>query len=350
MGPRYSLIVSTPVEGCLQSILAQTVSDWECVVVGDAAPEQCDRIRFLPPSNGEPAEVRNQAAAAARGQRLVFLDGQAILHPQALEALDAGFATGAMVVWSHGEARTIDPFWDHLFGAPSPPVGLSEVALNRSCLSEVGGLKSLLFSDWEFWLRLACLYKVAVVEARISSPPPFRPQPGEIFGAVGQVLSEIAGWPGLAERLRQDPGEEIEFPRTLQARLLILECCEKAFHGEDAAAVEAFARASELCYANAELTSLYRYWLELLHKPGRSPLAELSANWKQIERLRPRLGRPYAKFLQKIYEDRPYLIARQLIEQGKRPDALTLAVYNLMHSRTYRSLKSFLRFSLEALR
>lgn len=350
MAPRYSLVVSQPVEGCLRSILAQTVSDWECIVMGSTASEQCERIRFLPLSNGDLAESRNQAAATAQGKRLVFLDAQALLHPRALEAFDAGFESGAKVVWGKGEPKVVDVFWEHLFGAPSQPVNLSDVALDRSCLSRVGGLKSMLFSDWEFWLRLACLYRVAMVEGRVSSPPPARPQPVEIFPAVRQVLSQIAGWPGLDQRLQQDPSEEIEFPRTLEARLLILDCCEKAFHGDDAAAVEAFARASELCYANTELAGLYRYWLELLHKPGRSPLAELLANRKQIERLRRRLGRPYAKFLQKIYEDRPYWIARQLLQQGKRPDALTVAAVNLTQNRTYRSLKSFLRLALEALR
>jgi glycosyltransferase involved in cell wall biosynthesis len=66
----------------LASVVAQTVEDWECVVVDDGSPEPVSlptpidpRIRLVRrPANGGPAAARNTGLVEARGRFVTFLD------------------------------------------------------------------------------------------------------------------------------------------------------------------------------------------------------------------------------------------------------------------------------------
>ena len=97
--PRAAIIV--PAYGvahlvgeALDSVLAQTMPDWECVVVDDGAPDDVagavapyladPRIRFLATSNGGVGAARNRAIAATTAPFLVLLDGDDRLKPDYL--------------------------------------------------------------------------------------------------------------------------------------------------------------------------------------------------------------------------------------------------------------------------
>jgi glycosyltransferase involved in cell wall biosynthesis len=75
----------------LESVLAQTVDDWECLVVDDASPQPLgapddERFRVVRRrSNGGPAAARNSGMDAARGRYLAFLDDDDVLDPRRLE-------------------------------------------------------------------------------------------------------------------------------------------------------------------------------------------------------------------------------------------------------------------------
>lgn len=84
---------------CAESVVRQTFSDWELLLVDDGctdgSPRLCDglaaadsRIRALhQPGNAGVSEARNRGIREARGEYIAFLDADDALEPQALEIL-----------------------------------------------------------------------------------------------------------------------------------------------------------------------------------------------------------------------------------------------------------------------
>ncbi len=97
-------------EAAVASVMAQTVSDWELVLVDDGSTDRtqviCDslaagdrRIRVLHTSNGGLSLARNNGIELAAGEWLAFLDADDLLHPQFMETmLAAAERTGADIV------------------------------------------------------------------------------------------------------------------------------------------------------------------------------------------------------------------------------------------------------------
>lgn len=100
---RYSIIVPVYnaekyLRDCLDSVLAQTCGDWECICVDDGAEDSSNRIlheyagkdsRFKvvrQPHQGV-GIARNAGMDKAKGDYLVFLDADDMLLPDALEGL-----------------------------------------------------------------------------------------------------------------------------------------------------------------------------------------------------------------------------------------------------------------------
>jgi glycosyltransferase involved in cell wall biosynthesis len=106
--PRVAVIVPAYgvahlVSEALQSLQAQTLADWECVVVDDGAPDDVagtvapyladPRIRLLQTDNRGVSAARNRAAAATSAPYIALLDGDDLFRPDYLArtvaALDA---------------------------------------------------------------------------------------------------------------------------------------------------------------------------------------------------------------------------------------------------------------------
>lgn len=88
------------VETSLRSVLNQSFSDWELVVVDDGSTDgtgavldrvamQDTRVRVIHKRNTGSGDSRNVGMAAARGKYLCFLDSDDLLEPDALEFLVA---------------------------------------------------------------------------------------------------------------------------------------------------------------------------------------------------------------------------------------------------------------------
>ena len=106
--PLFSIIVpayklETLLPRCLDSLLAQTFTDWECVVVDDGSPDGTGavadayagkdaRFNVLHKANGGVSSARNAGMEAARGALFCFLDGDDYLEPFALEWLSCRHA------------------------------------------------------------------------------------------------------------------------------------------------------------------------------------------------------------------------------------------------------------------
>ncbi len=83
---------------CIQSVLNQTYTNWELILVDDGSPDNCPkicdeysekdkRIKVLHKENGGVASARNFGIDAMKGEFLTFLDSDDFYHPEYLETL-----------------------------------------------------------------------------------------------------------------------------------------------------------------------------------------------------------------------------------------------------------------------
>ncbi|MEU1026133.1 glycosyltransferase family 2 protein, partial [Streptomyces sp. NPDC005904] len=148
---RFSVVVPAHrVQGylreCLDSVLTQSFGDLELLVVDDASPDACaaiageyaqrdPRVRLIRlAAHAGPGPARNAGADRATGDHLLFLDGDDLLLPGALAAIDAAL-TG------HGEPDVLllghdrVDWWDTVRPGGTPdasrPLALPPAAWNR---------------------------------------------------------------------------------------------------------------------------------------------------------------------------------------------------------------------------
>ncbi len=106
--PAYN--VERWIERCVESVLAQTLSDLEVIVVDDGSPDNAGaladalaardpRVCVIHQKNAGLSAARNVGIEAARGSLLYFLDSDDYIDPDCLEILhDAMVGTGAAMV------------------------------------------------------------------------------------------------------------------------------------------------------------------------------------------------------------------------------------------------------------
>ncbi len=178
--PLFSVIVPTYarpdfLSAALQSLLAQTVEDFECIVVDDAGPELAEvpddsRIRLVRrSSNGGPAAARNTGLRLARGRYVVFLDDDDLYTPERLAtALDAlQQQTPVSVCWIRyihtppGSNRLLAGNVQDTILEGRPP-HLGTVAVERA-VAPLFDERFIAAEDAEWWLRLAQMAVVTTI-------------------------------------------------------------------------------------------------------------------------------------------------------------------------------------------
>lgn len=103
MTPFFSIIipvynVAPYLNECLDSVLKQSYSDWECIAVDDESSDESgeileeyaksdDRIRVIHQKNSGEGGARNTALSLAKGEWVFFLDGDDVMLDGALEQL-----------------------------------------------------------------------------------------------------------------------------------------------------------------------------------------------------------------------------------------------------------------------
>ena len=81
---------------CLDSVVAQTFTDWEAICVNDGSPdnsaqilaeyaERDSRFKGVTKENGGLSDARNAGIAVAKGTYVNFLDSDDLIHPQTFE-------------------------------------------------------------------------------------------------------------------------------------------------------------------------------------------------------------------------------------------------------------------------
>ncbi len=94
---------------CLESVLAQSFSDWEAIIVDDGSTDSTreiaagftvrdSRFRLVSTPNGGLSSARNAGIAEARGQWLTYLDSDDTLYPDALVKLMAATTENVDIV------------------------------------------------------------------------------------------------------------------------------------------------------------------------------------------------------------------------------------------------------------
>lgn len=105
--PKYSFIVPVYNCGvylipCVESLLAQTVQDFEILLIDDGTPdnggEVCDKfaeeyecVRAFHKKNGGAASARNYGIDCAVGEYLLFIDGDDTIETDMLERIEAAY-------------------------------------------------------------------------------------------------------------------------------------------------------------------------------------------------------------------------------------------------------------------
>ena len=232
--PEFSVIVATRARPdllrvALASVQAQTITDFECIVIDDgsftARDVMPDDPRFRLIEQSDPAGVsvsRNLGAAEAQGAAICFLDDDDRYLPNRLELARQGLEQAAIsLCWSEiidaggavirsGSSRSAPPgrtldgdVRDVLFDSTLPHLGVTTVARSTFLPFDAEYLAS---GDLEWWLRMREV-PVATVPVvgyqwrqhgglRQGNPPEAR------IAAVKQLLADHADYFGTHRSAR----------------------------------------------------------------------------------------------------------------------------------------------------
>jgi glycosyltransferase involved in cell wall biosynthesis len=201
MNPKVSVVIPTynraaKVSDAIQSVLAQTVTDLEVIVIDDGSSDGTgkvlgetfgDRIRYYAQANQGASAARNKGITEARGEWIAFLDSDDLWEKDKLEwqfkALERfGSQCGACYTdtrfFNHSETRTMFQMVENEYrhdekmgintdvlqrlvrpGGAGMVVCLSSLLARADVVRKTGGfdLKLLYSQDSEFMFRLAML-------------------------------------------------------------------------------------------------------------------------------------------------------------------------------------------------
>ena len=108
--PFFSVVIPTYnragfIASTLQSILGQEFTDFEILIVDDGSKDNTaevvrpfladPRLRYLPKENAERGAARNYGLASAKGEYVLFLDSDDLLHPNHLAVLHQAIQAAA---------------------------------------------------------------------------------------------------------------------------------------------------------------------------------------------------------------------------------------------------------------
>lgn len=198
---KYSVIVplynkAPYVRKALESIVSQTFTDWECIVVDDGSTDnsadiaqsiiaslsETDHfiIRILRQPNSGVAVARNSGVKVSRGEFVCFLDADDWWEPNFLEEMDklikeypdAGLYATNYVYYKPGKTHMALKLERGYMNYPEAylhgemPVWTGAACMPRKVFDEMGGFPFgiKLGEDFLLWAKTALRYKVAFCE------------------------------------------------------------------------------------------------------------------------------------------------------------------------------------------
>lgn len=210
MIPRISVIVplynkARYVRRALDSILGQTFTDFEVVVMDDGSTDNGPRIvesyadpriRFLRQANSGPGAARNRAVREARGELLAFLDSDDAWDPvylaESVRLMDGWGENVAMLTWAmlelpagfstaerwktlgipDGRFRAADQSQARLVGAMLSNILPSSAVVRRRIFEQFGGFyarnRCLFAEDAYLWIKILLRHEIAFAPRPLS--------------------------------------------------------------------------------------------------------------------------------------------------------------------------------------
>jgi glycosyltransferase involved in cell wall biosynthesis/2-polyprenyl-3-methyl-5-hydroxy-6-metoxy-1,4-benzoquinol methylase len=223
----------------LASIAAQTVRDWEAIIVHDGAGDpglavssgwaaRDPRIRSFEQPHGGAARARNNAIARSSSEWLVFLDADDTIAPAFLKLM---LGKARRLAAAGRPVDVVACGFDRLdqtgrVSARVPPLPLDEDALaicaagppgaihsflvRRLSVVEAGGFDEELVTneDWDLWLRVARGGgRFATVDRQLAF---YWPTPGSLSRAGGQMIRDAAIVTERARAMHRKPSQGLE--------------------------------------------------------------------------------------------------------------------------------------------
>jgi glycosyltransferase involved in cell wall biosynthesis len=249
--PRTSFLIpvrdgSRFIVGALESVLAQTESDLEVVVVDDGSVDDTNalveavrrrdlRVRLLRrPLGTGVVDALNFGLAHAHGAFVARLDADDLALPNRLEK-QLGFLDAHPTVAVVGSAlELLDERGAHAgrLDHPTDPKAVSAgllrgnvlahsaVVIRRECLDAVGGYRSAFehAEDYDLWLRIADVYSLANLAEPLTG---YRIHSDQVSAAhiEQQAISALAA--RTVGRIRRDTGREPDLPPTTDVAYLL---------------------------------------------------------------------------------------------------------------------------------
>lgn len=184
--PKVSVVIPCYNNGqylreCLDSVLNQTFSDFEVLVVDDGSTDNCaeiaksygQRLKYLRRENKGPAAARNAGIEASQTEYIAFQDADDLWYPEKLELQIKYLEENSNFPWVYSDMSTFNDrqnlqdswfsdratyqgkvFEKLIFNNFIPTI---TVLVKKKALLEVGGFDQSLRSceDKDLWLRLA---------------------------------------------------------------------------------------------------------------------------------------------------------------------------------------------------
>lgn len=205
---KYSVIVplynkEQYIERTLQSILLQSYTDYELIVVDDGSTDQSYNIASRIIGNNKPnrqiilqqnsgvASARNKGVAASKGDYICFLDSDDWWEPSFLEEIDkliaeypdAGLYGTSFYIVKNSQQRLAPIGFNEGFvkgyinycqtyaKTLCMPISSSSVAIPKGVFESTGGFRTHLSlgEDFDLWIRIATHFPVAMINKPLSN-------------------------------------------------------------------------------------------------------------------------------------------------------------------------------------
>lgn len=230
--PAYG--VADLVDQAIQSLLLQSLTDWECIIIDDGAPDDVagavhpylddPRFRFLATDNRGVSAARNRAIAEAHAPYIALLDGDDLFRPTYLQQMvaalnadpDAQFVTcnarifGAVAKERYcfetkqgtgdGRIGSLSDVLDRSFGVY---IGST---FRRRDFEAIGGFDETMThaEDFDFWVRLLLLGGHARYQDEVLGEYRVRPGSASASGA-GMIRGNLSVYEKALEQLGSGP-------------------------------------------------------------------------------------------------------------------------------------------------
>ena len=189
--PKVTVIIPTYkhrdfVLATLDSVFAQTFTDYEVIVVNDGSPDdtadvlkplaEAGRIHYIEQANQGQAAARNRGLAEARGEFVAFLDDDDLWPPDKLQWQVETLTTVPDAVLVYGCNKSIGIGAGKVFPDYEAPSGLvrafflrqncigspGQTLIRASALASIDGFDRLIWGadDYDLWFRLAKVTRI----------------------------------------------------------------------------------------------------------------------------------------------------------------------------------------------